>query len=112
MYEFLTPARQHVCYLCTCYTFWGFLIHNVERYSQNKILRCNITPIHQKMAYHKRSMKHRKSSRRHLKARRTRARRGGKPCARCGKEADDYKYCEPCATALRRQATNSANNPN
>ena len=64
------------------------------------------------MAHHKRSMKHRKSSRRHLKARRTRARRGGKPCARCGKEADDYKYCEPCATELRRQANNSANNPN
>lgn len=103
---------QHVYKTANMLDTLRFLIWILERYSQNKILICNITPIHQKMAYHKRSMKHRKSSRRHLKARRTRARRGGKPCAMCGKEADDYKYCEPCATALRRQDNNSANLPN
>jgi hypothetical protein len=100
---------QHVYKTTNMLNFFGFLIHKVERYSQNKILICNITPIHQKMAYHKRSMKHRKLSRRHLKARRTRARRGGGLC-KCGKDAGDgYNTCVSCSEQWRRKQTNSGN---
>jgi hypothetical protein len=102
---------QHAYKTADMLAFLGFLIHKVERYSQNKILRYNITPIKRKtMAHHKRSMKHRKSSRRHLKARRTRARRGGGICKTCGKDAGDgYNTCVPCSDKWRKRQTNSAN---
>jgi hypothetical protein len=32
---------QHVCYVCTCWTFLGFLVNKFERYSQNKRDRLN-----------------------------------------------------------------------